>query len=238
TRDELTGHLNRNSLRTELAQAIDKARAEDRHCAFLVASIDRLAMINDGYGFDAGDEVIVAAGERMARSLRATDVIGRIAGNKFGVVLRNCSEREIAAVAERLRSSVRREIIDTRCGQVAATTSVGAVWLPTGASTSQEAMLRAEEALDRARSSGRDGFAVYEKSRLREGARLRMMAIADEVVAALNDDRLRLAYQPIIDAKTRQVFKYECLLRMQRKDGSIATAGHFVPAAEQLGIVG
>src|SRR5215469_2316602 len=104
TRDELTGHLNRNSLRTELAQAIDKARAEDRHCAFLVASIDRLAMINDGYGFDAGDEVIVAAGERMARSLRATDVIGRIAGNKFGVVLRNCSEREIAVVAERLRA--------------------------------------------------------------------------------------------------------------------------------------
>jgi diguanylate cyclase (GGDEF)-like protein len=238
TRDELTGHLNRNALRTELAQAIDKARAEDRHCAFLVASIDRLAMINDGYGFDAGDEVIVAAGERMARALRATDVIGRTAGNKFGVLLRNCSEREIAVVADRLRASVRREIIDTRCGQVAATTSVGAVWLPTGASTSQEAMLRAEEALDRARSGGRDGFAVYEKSPLREGARLRMMAIADEVVAALNDDRLRLAYQPIIDARTRQVFKYECLLRMQRKDGSVATAGHFVPAAEQLGIVG
>ena len=238
TRDELTGHLNRNSLRTELAQAIDKARAEDRHCAFLVASIDRLAMINDGYGFDAGDEVIVGAGERMARALRNSDVIGRIAGNKFGVILRNCAEREIAAVAERLRAAVRREVIDTRCGQVAATTSVGAVWLPTGAATSQEAMLRAEEALDRARSGGRDGFAVYERSPLREGARLRLMAIADEVVAALHDDRLRLAYQPIIDARTRQVFKYESLLRMKRKDGSIATAGQFVPAAEQLGIVG
>jgi diguanylate cyclase (GGDEF)-like protein len=238
TRDELTGHLNRNSLRAELAQAIDKARAEDRHCAFLVASVDRLAMINDGYGFDAGDEVIVAAGERMARTLRATDIIGRIAGNKFGVVLRNCSEPEIAVVAERLRTAVRREVIDTRCGQVAATSSVGAVWLPSGAATSQEAMLRAEEALDRARSGGRDGFAAYERSPLREGARLRLMAIADEVVAALNDDRLRLAYQPIIEARSRKVFKYESLLRMLRKDGSVAVAGQFVPAAEQLGIVG
>ncbi|MEI9997103.1 MAG: bifunctional diguanylate cyclase/phosphodiesterase [Rhizomicrobium sp.] len=238
TRDELTGHLNRNSLRAELTQAIDRARAEDRHCAFLVASIDRLAMINDGYGFDAGDEVIVAVGERLARTLRSSDIIGRTAGNKFGVILRNCSEREIGVVADRLRSAVRGSVVDTRCGQVSATTSVGAVWLPSGAATSQEAMLRAEEALDRARSAGRDGFFAYEKSPLREGARLRMMAIADEVVAALNDDRLLLAYQPIIHAKDRSVFKYECLLRMRRKDGSVATAGQFVPAAEQLGIVG
>lgn len=238
TRDELTGHLNRNSLRAELTQAIDRARGEDRHCAFLVASIDRVAMINDGYGFDAGDEVIVAVGERMARSLRASDIIGRTAGNKFGVILKNCSEREIAVVAERLRAAVRREVIDTRCGQVAATSSVGAVWLPSGAANSQEAMLRAEEALDKARSGGRDGFSVYEKSPLREGARLRMMAIADDVVAALNDDRLLLAYQPIIGAIDRKVFKYECLLRMRRPDGGIATAGQFVPAAEQLGIVG
>jgi len=237
TRDELTGHLNRNALRTELAQAIDRARAEDRHCAFLVASVDRLAMINDGYGFDAGDEVIVAAGERLARTLRSTDIIGRIAGNKFGVILRNCSEREMAVVAERLRRSVRSSVIDTRCGQVSATSSVGAVWLPTGAATSQEAMLRAEEALDKARSAGLDGFAAYEKSPLREGARLRLMAIADEVMQALNDDRLRLAYQPIIHAKSREVFKYESLLRMQRLDGTIATAGQFVPAAEQLGII-
>jgi diguanylate cyclase (GGDEF)-like protein len=237
TRDELTGHLNRNSLRAELTQAIDRARAEDRHCAFLVAAIDRLAMINDGYGFDAGDEVIVAVGERLARTLRSSDIIGRTAGNKFGVILRNCKEREVSVVAERLQAAVRGQVIDTRCGQVSATSSVGAVWLPSTAGTSQEAMLRAEEALDRARSSGRDGFHAYEKSPQREGARLRMMAIADDVVAALNDDRLVLAYQPIIHATDRSVFKYECLLRMRRPDGTIVSAGYFVPAAEQLGIV-
>jgi diguanylate cyclase (GGDEF)-like protein len=238
TRDELTGHLNRNSLRAELTQAIDNARAEDRHCAFLVASIDRLAMINDSYGFDAGDEVIVAVGERLARTLRASDIIGRTAGNKFGVILKNCAEREIAVVADRLRASVRNHIIDTRCGQVSATISVGAVWLPTGAVSSQEAMLRAAESLDRARSMGRDGFFTYQKSPQREGARLRLMAIADDVVSALNENRLLLAYQPIISAKERSVSKYESLLRMRRKDGSIATAGQFVPAAEQMGIIG
>ena len=237
TRDELTGHLNRNSLREELSLAIEAAKAENRHCAFLVSSIDRLAMINDGFGFDAGEEVIVAVGERLSRSLRGSDIIGRTAGNKFGVILKNCSEREVAIVAGRLRAAVRGSGIDTRGGQVSATCSVGAVWLPSAAATSQEAMLRAEKALERARATGRDGFVVYEHSAQRESARLRQMAVADEVVAALKDNRLRLAYQPIIQAKSRRISHYESLLRLQRKDGEIVTAGYFVPAAEQLGIV-
>jgi diguanylate cyclase (GGDEF)-like protein len=237
TRDELTGHLNRNALREELAAAIEKAKAESRHCAFLVASIDRLAMINDSFGFDAGEEVIMGVGERLSRTLRGTDVIGRIAGNKFGVILKNCSEREIAVVSLRLRASVRANIVETRSGMVAATCSVGAVWLPQAASTSQEAMLRAEQALDKARANGRDGFAVYQPSPHRETARLRQMQIADEVVLALKENRLKLYYQPIVQARSRKVSHYECLLRMAKPDGSIISAGHFVPAAEQMGIV-
>jgi diguanylate cyclase (GGDEF)-like protein len=237
TRDELTGHLNRNALRAELAQAIDRAKEENRHCAFLVASIDRLAMINDGFGFGAGEEVIVGVGERIARSLRGSDTIGRTAGNKFGVLLRNCQEREVEIVAARLRAAVRDKPIDTRGGQVAATCSVGAVWLPGAAGNSQEAMLRAEEALDKARVRGRDGYAVYEHSPQRETGRLRQMGIADEIVAALKEDRLKLAYQPIIGAKSRRTSHYECLLRMARADGQVMTAGYFVPAAEQMGIV-
>jgi diguanylate cyclase (GGDEF)-like protein len=237
TRDELTGHLNRNSLRAELAEAIATAQAQERHCGFLVASIDRLAIINDSYGFDAADEVIVAVGERLSRSLRSTDVIGRTAGNKFGVILKNCSESDIAVVAERLRAIVRGDVVETRAGRVAVTSSVGAVWLPGSASSSQEAMLRAEEALERARSRGRDGYSIYHHSELREGARLRLMSVADEVVAALKEDRLIFAYQPIVDAKTRKVAEYECLLRMVKPDGSVAPAGHFIPAAEQLGLV-
>jgi diguanylate cyclase (GGDEF)-like protein len=237
TRDELTGHLNRTSLRTELSGAIDAARAQSRSCAYIVASIDRLAAINDAYGFGAADEVIVAVGERLAGSLRGTDVIGRTAGNKFGVMVGNCTERELALVAERLRAAVRSEVISTRGGVVSATISVGAVCLPANASSSQEAMLRAEEALEQARTKGRDGFALYAKSPQRETARLRLMSIADEVVAALHDKRLVFAYQPIVSARTREAVHHECLLRMIRLDGSVVSAGLFIPAAEQLGLV-
>jgi diguanylate cyclase (GGDEF)-like protein len=237
TRDELTGHLNRNALRTELQLAISRAKEESRHCAFLVASIDRLAMINDGYGFDAGEEVIVGVGERLAKSLRASDIIGRTAGNKFGVILKNCKETEITVVAARLKRAVRDHAIETRAGKVSATTSVGAVWLPLAAANSQEAMLRAEQALERARVNGRDGFAVYADTPQRDTARLRQMSIADEVTQALKENRIKLAYQPIIDAKSRKPIHYECLLRLLRPDGQEITAGYFVPAAEQMGIV-
>jgi diguanylate cyclase (GGDEF)-like protein len=237
TRDELTGHLNRNALREELSGAIESAKAENRNCAFLVASIDRLAMINDSFGFDAGEEVIMGVGERLARTLRGTDIIGRIAGNKFGVLLKNCRENEITVVASRLRAAVRGNGIETRSGLVAATCSVGAVWLPQAASTSQEAMLRAQQGLDKARANGRDGFAVYQPSPQRETARLRHMQIADEVVLALKENRLKLAYQPIVTARSRRVSHYECLLRMIKPDGAVVAAGQFVPATEQMGIV-
>jgi EAL domain-containing protein (putative c-di-GMP-specific phosphodiesterase class I) len=84
---------------------------------------------------------------------------------------------------------------------------------------------------------GRDGYAVYEHSPQRETARLRQMGIADEIVAALKEGRLKLAYQPIIGAKSRRISHYECLLRLVRADGQVVTAGYFVPAAEQMGIV-
>ena len=91
---------------------------------------------------------------------------------------------------------------------------MGAVWLPLAAANSQDAMLRAEQALERARANGRDGFAVYAESQQRETARLRQMGIADEVVQALKENRLRLSYQPIIEAGSRKPTHYECLLRM------------------------
>jgi diguanylate cyclase (GGDEF)-like protein len=237
TRDELTGHLNRNALREELAQAIGTAKAENRSCAFLVASVDRLAMINDGFGFGAGEEVIMGVGERLSSALRGSDVIGRIAGNKFGVILKNCREREIAVVAGRMRRAVRASGIETGSGLIAATCSVGAVWLPSAASSSQEAMLRAEKGLDKARAGGRDGFAVYQPSPSRETARLRLMSIADDVVQALRENRMKLAYQPIVRAGSRKISHYECLMRMLGPDGTLLSAGHFVPAAEQMGIV-
>jgi diguanylate cyclase (GGDEF)-like protein len=237
TCDELTGHLNRTRLREELTRVIARASADRRSCAFVVAAIDKLAVINETYGFDCADEVIVTTGQRLARSLRSSDIIGRTAGNKFGIILSDCGERDMAVVAQRLHAAVNGSAVDTGAGSVSVTVSLGAVWLPQGATTSQEAMLRAEEALERAKGTGRNGFAVFTKSAQRESTRRRLITIGDEIMSALKNDRLVFAYQPIVGAKSRKPDHYECLLRLSREDGALAPAGEFIPAAETLGLV-
>jgi diguanylate cyclase (GGDEF)-like protein len=237
TCDELTGHLNRTRLREELQKVIARTTTGKRSCAFVVAAIDKLAVINETYGFACADEVIVTTGQRLARSLRNNDIIGRTAGNKFGIILNECGEREMALVAQRLHAAVHNEVIETSNGSVSATVSLGAVWLPQGATDSQEAMLRAEEALERAKATGRNGFAVFAKSEQRESTRRRLITIGDEIMAALRGDRLVFAYQPIVSARSRKPEHYECLLRLKREKGEIVAAGEFIPAAETLGLV-
>ncbi|HRE60290.1 MAG TPA: EAL domain-containing protein [Micropepsaceae bacterium] len=235
--DELTGHLTRSRLRESLEETVVRANTHGARAAYLVCGIDGLAAINESYGLDVADDIIVATGRRLASSLRADDLIGRVGGNKFGIILNGCKENDLAAAAERLREAVREHLIETRAGLVSSTVSVGAVTLPGGAASSEEAMIRAEEALGRAKASGRDNFLIYDHSPQRESGRRRNAVIGDQILAALRDNRLQLAYQPIVDARTGQVADYEALLRLLKIDGSPLPASEFIHVAEELGLI-
>jgi diguanylate cyclase (GGDEF)-like protein len=236
--DELTGHLNRTRLRQALDAALDTIRREDQNGAYLIICIDHLSLINDTYGHDIADQVIVATGNRIASLIKEGEVIGRSAGNKFGVVLPHRSRDEILEFGRTLREMMRSSIIETKKGAVCVTVSVGAVRIPSSAQTSEEAMARAEEALDQAKRLGRDAFRLFEHSEHRDSLRRRTMSIADQVVNALNDRRIVLAYQPVVCAKTGKVSQYECLLRMIQPDGHIVPAGEFIAVTERVGLIG
>ena len=236
-RDDLTGHLNRARLREALSNVIGRAASHGELHAYLVVSIDQLGVINQIHGYDAADEVIAAVAKRLGQALRTSDLIGRIAGNKFGIALKLRSEAELTRIATRLHEAVNRKTIETAKGLVSASISIGAVLAPQHASNSAEALGRAEEALERARTFGRNGFSVYSPSLHRESARRRLAAAGDEIVSALEQDRVLFAYQPIVSAKSRTPGYYECLLRVQRPDGTLLAAKDFIPAAEALGLV-
>ena len=235
--DEMTGHLNRLRLRERLAQHLELNSGKPKAVAYFVAAIDDLAVINETYGFDAADEVIVAVGRRLSEVAGTHGVIGRTAGNKFGIIIEGCGAGEMSERAAALRTAVRTRVIPTRAGAVSATVSLGGVALLQDARSSQEAMARAEEALDRSKSTGRDTFAAYAHSAQRESLRKRTVSIGDQIVTALAENRIVLAYQPIVDAKNGEIAAHECLVRIQRPEGEIIGAGDFVPVAEQLGLV-
>ena len=234
--DELTGQLNRTRLTEELSQFLGNAGRIPATGAFLLAGVNDLTLINETYGYDVGDEVITIIGRRIGRALRGRDCIGRFSFNKFGIVLQDCSGEGVEAIARRLMASVRDSVVDTSVGAVATTISVGAVLLPEHANTVQTAISRALQALDQSRSSRSDRLSLYRPCERRESERRRSVAIADEIVRALNDRRMILALQPIVTSRSHEPELYECLLRMKRLDGSIVSAAEFIPVAEQFGL--
>ncbi len=235
--DQLTGLINRAKLADELQQAIVDSETFQMPCAFMLVAVDNLAMVNDAYGFDVADQVIAAVCKRLGGVLRGGDAMGRYAGNKFGIVLASCSETDIQVAAQRLLRAVRDTVTETAAGPVSATVSIGGVSLPRHARTADEAMVRAEEALDRAKAKHRDSFVAYKHSQKRESVRKRNIMLADEIISALNTRRLAIAYQPIVRADTKEPALYECLLRLLTPENEVVSAGHFIPVAEQLGLV-
>jgi diguanylate cyclase (GGDEF)-like protein len=153
--DELTGQLNRTKLTEALTRFLGSASRIPAKGAFLLAGVNDLTLINETYGYDVGDEVITIVGRRIGRALRGKDCIGRFSSNKFGIVLTDCSEEGVEAIARRLMATGRDSIIDTSVGAVAANISVGAVLLPDHAGNAQAAISRALQALDLVRQPQR-----------------------------------------------------------------------------------
>jgi diguanylate cyclase (GGDEF)-like protein len=150
--DALTGELNRTYLTAALAEAIEEAARYRSSFAFMMVGIDHLARINNAFGFDVADEVIGDVARRIRARLRGGDVLGRFSGNKFGVILKNCGLDNVSVAAERLLAGIREEVVITKSGPVSVTASIGAVLAPRYARTADEAINRAQEILEAAKS--------------------------------------------------------------------------------------
>lgn len=235
--DELTGQLNRASLREALFEVVARTQENSGSAAFLVVGIDHLAIINEDYGYDVADEVIVAVSERTASAVGQNDIVGRSGGNKLGVILTDCNGETATTTAHQILEAVRGSAVRTTKGPVIATVSVGGVMIPNGAESASDAMARAEEALGFAKQIGRDSFRFYRPSARRESLRRQNISMADQIITALEEDRILIAYQPIVHAGTGAVDCYECLARMTTREGEILSAQDWIPVAERLGLI-
>ncbi len=234
--DELTGQLNRARLTEALSTTINRAERDGKPFAFLMASVNNLDVINESFGFDVGDEVIAATARLIKSKLRGGDTLGRYSSNKFGIILNDCGPGAMRIAAERFLKCVRDATIQTTACQLTAAISVGGLVAPLQAKTVADVLGNALHALDRAKMKRFDCFMSYEPMPSRETARRRSIAIADDVMSALEQERMLLVLQPIVSAATGEAEHYECLLRMVKPDGKLVSAGEFMTIAEQLGL--
>ncbi len=235
--DGLTGELNRHHLSEVLEDTLDEALRFRSSCGFLLVAIDNLARINESYGFDIAEQVIGAVAKRLRARMRGKDTLGRYSGNKFGLVLRDCTPDDMAIAAERLLTGIRDEMVPTGAGPIAVTVTIGGVTAPRHARSVAEVLARAQESLDTAKARRRGSFQAYRPNIEREAMRRENVRATDEIVAALNERRIFLAYETVTSATDRQPAFYECLMRIRRTDGSLIAANDIVPVAERLGLV-
>jgi diguanylate cyclase (GGDEF)-like protein len=235
--DSLTGEMNRNALTEALSAAFDEATRFRSSCGFLLIGIDNLARLNEAYDFSVADEVIGAIAKRLRSRMRGADQFGRYSGNKFGIVMKNCTPDDLAPAAERFLAAVRDDVVETSVGPIAVTVSIGGIAAPRHARSIQEILSRAQEALSAAKMKRQGSFQAYRPNVERDAMRKENLRATDEIVAALNDRRILLAYEPVVGTTTRAPAFHECLMRIQRADGTLVSAGAVIPVAERLGLV-
>src|SRR4029077_13153535 len=123
--DELTGHFNKSRLREAVDQIIAANQRTNSPAAFLSVGIDNMTMINDMLGYEAADSVLIEIGRRLDSCLRVSDLIGRLGGDRFGIVLSHCPEENIGAAAEKILTAVSAAPVPTPRGHIYATASIG-----------------------------------------------------------------------------------------------------------------
>ncbi|WP_294536703.1 bifunctional diguanylate cyclase/phosphodiesterase [uncultured Rhodoblastus sp.] len=235
--DPLTGALNRASLFEQTAHFFARSAKRKENFAALLAAVDNLFALNRTHGYDVADEAIAGLARRLRGNCRERDLVARYAGGKFALVLENCDKAETLAAANRLIEAIAATPFDTSAGPASLSLRIGGVVAPRNGRAAHLLFQYAEEALDLARQPNAPRVVLYEPSAAREEGRMRLRKISDEILAALDEDRIVIALQPLVDAASGLPASYEALVRLRRPDGMLVPPAAILPTAEKSGLI-
>ncbi len=232
--DQGTGLINREGYEYYVEkQFADFAMNDSIHCLMHV-NIDRLQVTNDTVSYEAGNAVINATGEALCRSVRDSDVVARVGGNEFGIVLRNCSIDQAVKISEKLRASLVGAVIPWEGRSLNTTVSIGVAPIDSDTESAAASMAAAELACDAAKALGKNRVHAYSHQDTGLIKRHEEMESVGRIQAALEDDRFELFAQLIEPvAGPGERFHIEVLLRMRDDDDSILSPAAFLPGAER-----
>jgi diguanylate cyclase (GGDEF)-like protein len=234
THDGLTGLANRAFFQEQLAQALART-SPDRASAVLFFDLDDFKQINDSLGHAAGDAMLNLVAERLVRSVRATDVVGRIGGDEFAVLLNDRADQKAvdATVARIQEALVAPVTVEDRLLYV--TASVGIALLESADERIEDLLRRADAAMYHAKSLGRAQFAYFEQYMLNETRR--RLALSSDLRAAVEADQFTVDYQPIVRLADGAIAGFEALVRWRPLGSAEVLPAEFVPLAEEVGLI-
>ncbi|WP_288099739.1 phosphodiesterase DibA [Pseudomonas sp.] len=233
--DPLTDLPNRLLFTDRAQQALTSAQAQKRGCALLMVDLDHFKMINDSLGHTIGDHMLKAVAERLAAMFGPGITLARLGGDEFAVLAESCPQLvQAAALAQRIIDGLKEPfIIDEH--QLFINTSIGISLFPGDALSAEQLLRNADSALFKAKSAGRNGYALYTEE-LTAHAQQRV-ELAFELRRALEQQQLRVFYQPVHDLKTSRMIGVEALVRWEHPERGLVSPAEFIPVAERTGLI-
>jgi len=234
--DDLTGLPNRAFLKERLASILDQARRNNRKVTVAYIDLDNFKDINDGRGHATGDEVLKEIAARMANSVRASDMVVRLGGDEFLVVLVHQSSHDVG-IMRRLRELQKAITRPVRVegGEIDVTSSIGVAAFPLDGATPQELLVNADRAMYRAKELGRNTLQYHDGT----GSTAVGVPLSEqeELRQAIVSNQLILQYQPQVEVATGRITGLEALVRWNHPVKGRVPPVNFIPLAEETGLI-
>ncbi|MDD2768555.1 MAG: EAL domain-containing protein [Methylococcus sp.] len=233
--DELTGLMNRHMFNERLEHYILKSTKSSLKGALMMIDLDRFKEVNDSLGHDIGDTLLNEAAQRMAVCIPDTDLLGRLGGDEFIVLL---GEMDDSRDAERIANNILKELsapFPLNEETVYISASIGITIYPDDAKDTITLFKNADQAMYAAKNQGRNCFHYFTAS-MQEIAHARLRLTTD-LHLALQENQFCVYYQPIVDLDTNKICKAEALIRWQHPVLGLISPASFIPLAEETGMI-
>ena len=233
--DPLTDLPNRLLFTDRTEQALASAQRHQTGCALLMIDLDHFKIINDSLGHNVGDLLLKAVAERLLRVFGKGFTVARLGGDEFAVLIDSCAQASQAAGLAQQVLEIMKGPFDVDKHQLFISASVGISVFPGDALNAEQLLRNADSALFKAKSSGREGYALYTEE-LTAHAQYRV-EVASDLRRALEQHELRVYYQPVHDLKTSRLIGVEALVRWEHPLRGLLAPGEFIPIAERTGLI-
>lgn len=232
--DYLTGACNRRLFMEKLDERILESEKNKERFAVMYLDFDRFKWTNDTFGHEVGDKLLVHFVERLKSCVRKEDVIARLGGDEFAILLSVIEKEEDA---EEIAIRVVKELQKSwkiNEHEFVITSSVGIAVYPNDGEDTFDLMRHADEALYKAKSSGRNDYRFYHHKKSIEHPNI---VFEREVKRAIRNNEFFLEYQPKINLKTKEIVSAEILIRWNHPEKGVVLPNEFVKKAEELELI-
>lgn len=233
--DPLTGLPNRRLLNELFEHAIKRAERECHQIAILFIDLDRFKAINDSLGHQIGDKLLYEVSRRIKQSIRESDVVGRLGGDEFLVMMDTLQDQEDAAYkAKKILSALESEfLLDGK--ELFISASIGIATFPSDGNDVDSVIKAADIAMYQVKNKGKNNFCFYSKEHSEDV--VERFNLENQLRRALERKQFEVYYQPQISLHTGEIVGAEALVRWNHPDLGIISPAKFIPLAEETGII-